>query len=72
MRVLTQYRPVLNNCLTFVVSIIFSGCDGGSYGNECNETCGNCSDVNQCSHINGTCLTGCYAGYKGDLCKTRK
>ncbi|XP_052693255.1 multiple epidermal growth factor-like domains protein 10 isoform X1 [Crassostrea angulata] len=45
-------------------------CDRGLYGSECNETCGHCRDVNQCSNINGTCLTGCDAGYLGDLCKT--
>uniref|UniRef100_K1QME5 Multiple epidermal growth factor-like domains 10 n=1 Tax=Magallana gigas TaxID=29159 RepID=K1QME5_MAGGI len=45
-------------------------CDKGSYGLECNGTCGYCRDINQCSNVNGTCLTGCEAGYEGDLCKT--
>lgn len=45
-------------------------CDVGSYGYDCNETCGHCRDVSQCSNINGTCLTGCDAGYQGDTCKT--
>lgn len=47
-------------------------CDRGSYGVECNETCGHCCDVSQCSNVNGTCLTGCDAGFEGDLCKTRE
>uniref|UniRef100_K1Q9J7 Tyrosine-protein kinase receptor Tie-1 n=1 Tax=Magallana gigas TaxID=29159 RepID=K1Q9J7_MAGGI len=47
-------------------------CEGGTYGAGCKETCGTCRDVNQCSINNGTCLTGCDAGSKGDLCKTGK
>lgn len=47
-------------------------CDRGSFGVACNELCGQCLDVNQCFHTNGTCLTGCIAGFKGDLCKTRE
>ncbi|XP_065922936.1 scavenger receptor class F member 2-like [Magallana gigas] len=45
-------------------------CDKGSHGIGCNETCGQCRDVNQCSNINGTCLTGCEVGFKGNVCKT--
>lgn len=47
-------------------------CDRGAYGIRCKRTCGECRDLNQCSNVNGYCLTGCNAGYKGDLCKTRK
>lgn len=47
-------------------------CDKGLYGIECNETCGQCRDLNQCSNVNGTCFTGCDAGFWGDLCKTRE
>ena len=49
-----------------------SECDLGTYGDKCNETCGNCEDLSECHHGNGTCLTGCKAGYHGTLCKTRK
>nr|XP_034320828.1 protein draper-like [Crassostrea gigas] len=45
-------------------------CDEGLFGSECKEICGHCRDVNQCSNINGTCLTGCDAGYLGGLCRT--
>lgn len=55
-----------------LIFLIIAECDRGSYGIECKETCGHCHDVSQCSNINGTCLTGCDAGFKGDLCKTRK
>lgn len=47
-------------------------CESGFYGFGCNGTCGHCLDVNQCSNTNGTCLTGCDVGYKGELCKTRE
>lgn len=51
---------------------LLSACDEGSFGDNCSETCGYCRGVNQCSNINGTCLTGCSAGYQGHLCKTRE
>lgn len=45
----------------------------GSYGIGCYEKCGDCRDVNQCSNINGTCLTcWCHAGFEGELCKISK
>lgn len=46
------------------------GCENGFYGNDCKEICGNCVELNQCFHTNGTCLTGCENGYHGDVCKT--
>lgn len=45
-------------------------CEIGTYGVNCNETCGHCRDLNQCSYTNGTCFTGCNAGYHGAQCKT--
>lgn len=47
-------------------------CDRGSYGADCNGTCGHCRDIKQCSNVNGTCVNGCGDGYKGNLCKTRE
>lgn len=47
-------------------------CGDGFYGNQCNNKCGYCRDIDQCSPVNGTCLTGCDAGYQGDRCETRK
>lgn len=43
-------------------------CNRGMYGDGCNETCGHCREVDKCSNINGTCLTGCSVGYRGILC----
>lgn len=61
-----------NNITINVFRFIVQECDKGSYGIECNGTCGHCRDVKQCSNVNGSCLTGCDAGYKGDLCKSRE
>lgn len=47
-------------------------CDEGTYGFDCNETCGHCHDASQCSNTNGTCLNGCDASYKGDMCESRE
>ena len=47
-------------------------CENGTYGYDCNNTCGHCTDKETCSHTNGTCLVGCDPGYVGELCKTRK
>lgn len=66
----TNYETLVgfvNNITTF----ISTACDIGSFGDDCSESCGHCYDINQCSSINGTCLTGCAAGHQGDLCKTR-
>lgn len=52
--------------------IIVLECDTGTYGIRCEKQCGHCRDPNRCSNVNGSCLTGCEAGYKGNLCKTRK
>ena len=45
-------------------------CSQGTFGKECNATCGNCQG--ECDHISGICLNGCAPGYIGPLCKTRK
>lgn len=48
-------------------------CPKGFYGVACIKKCvGNCRDVSQCHHINGACVSGCNAGYRGDFCKTRE
>ena len=47
-------------------------CVNGTYGFDCNETCGKCKDQNDCFHVNGSCLNSCSPGFVGELCKTRK
>lgn len=44
-------------------------CYIGHYGYNCNETCGHCMDLSQCSTVSGICHTGCSDGYMGSLCK---
>lgn len=51
---------------------LWPACVEGFFGANCRETCGHCRDVDQCSVINGTCLSGCVAGLNGDLCKYSK
>lgn len=55
-----------------MIKFNWKGCDSGSYGADCKYICGNCLNESDCSNINGTCFTGCNAGYEGDLCKKRE
>ncbi|XP_078328710.1 uncharacterized protein LOC111114478 isoform X1 [Crassostrea virginica] len=48
-----------------------SKCEIGKYGNQCQSECGACLVLSQCSHVNGTCLTGCSDGFTGSLCNTK-
>lgn len=66
-----QYVHVYKKNIQLLCLIIVE-CDRGSYGIGCNETCGQCRDVSQCSNVNGSCLTGCGAGFIGDLCEISK
>ena len=52
--------------------IVILACENGTYGNDCKNKCGHCTDKESCSHTNGTCLVGCDPGYVGELCKTSK
>ena len=58
--------------LSILHKLCFEACNNGTYGLECNNTCGYCLDGDNCSKANGTCIRGCSAGYVGNLCKTRK
>lgn len=51
---------------------LISDCNLGSFGADCNETCGHCRNLNQCSNVDGKCLTGCKAGYEGEICRKSK
>lgn len=53
--------------------IIFTiECDNRKYGDGCQRNCGNCLNRAQCDHVIGTCLQGCEAGYKGQMCDQGK
>ena len=47
---------------------IISECDGGTFGEQCENSCGKCLNNEQCHHINGSCLNGCSPGYQGINC----
>ena len=42
------------------------------YGLECSQACGNCSNGEQCHHVNGSCINGCDVGVVGDKCDKGK
>lgn len=45
-------------------------CKHGYYGENCTNTCWNCSNNQTCNNVNGTCIDGCSEGFKGDFCIT--
>lgn len=46
----------------------FTECRVGTYGLECGNECGNCSNSEWCYHVNGSCPNGCDVGVFGDYC----
>ena len=56
-------------CITL---FLVQECDVGSYGFNCNNSCGNCLDNTTCEKIKGKCLNGCEPGWRGDVCLTGK
>lgn len=38
------------------------------FGEGCAKRCGHCRNDTHCNHVNGSCLNGCEAGYKGNHC----
>lgn len=38
------------------------------FGTNCSEKCGNCLNLDQCHHINGSCLDVCAPGFQGVTC----
>ena len=43
-------------------------CPENTYGVGCAESCGNCTNMEQCHHVNGNCPFGCDAGVYGIKC----
>ena len=48
-----------------------SGCNMGSYGDNCDDTCGQCLIGSTCDTTTGHCLSGCTTWWVGDKCKTK-
>ncbi|KAK3785642.1 hypothetical protein RRG08_023897, partial [Elysia crispata] len=48
----------------------FPICGNNTYGDSCNKSCpAKCEGSNNtCNHINGSCTSGCLAGYRGERC----
>ena len=51
------------------LTLLLIECLRGTYGINCSHLCGHCSDIYHCSIADGTCQTGCKAGYKGPQCQ---
>lgn len=47
-------------------------CTDGLFGDMCQNKCGQCSNLSQCHHIDGTCLGGCQPGYISEFCNQCK
>ena len=71
---LQRFTYIINLLLIFKFYILtyirftFSACRNKTYGANCSEECGYCLNDAICHHINGSCKTGCEAGWKGDSC----
>ena len=65
------FRPRQMSYRMYCNDFIFTECPKGYYGDDCKKECGYCTDLTQCNHVNGTCLDGCEAGYKGEHCIQR-
>ncbi|XP_078328585.1 uncharacterized protein LOC111112273 isoform X2 [Crassostrea virginica] len=44
-------------------------CGENTYGAECKQSCGRCSNGEPCHHVDGSCPSGCNAGAYGVKCK---
>ena len=60
----------LLNCNEYHCINRSTDCETGSYGKNCEETCGYCKDRRPCDIVNGNCTNGCEAWYTSNICKT--
>ncbi|KAK3594319.1 hypothetical protein CHS0354_028699 [Potamilus streckersoni] len=59
-----------SNILTICEVIVDGECQKGTFGDVCNETCGNCLNGSlSCNSITGQCIDGCERGWSGITCK---
>lgn len=47
---------------------MFSECIAGSYGENCNNSCGHCLNETACDHVTGICDVECDPGYQTPYC----
>lgn len=48
--------------------LIVPGCENGTFGVDCKQTCGHCSGTDACHSVTGVCPHSCEDGYIGSLC----
>ena len=64
----------VDGCLSINILQYFlyflSGCPYGFFGETCANSCN--SKCTGCSNVNGSCLSGCHPGWKGDYCQESK
>lgn len=79
LRISVLYASLSNTtfayCVLFInkaVFLISKACSNATYGLDCIEKCWHCRDQRDCHHVNGSCLSGCEDGYRGDLCDSSK
>ena len=59
---------VLKQKLFLRIFPLHSVCINGTFGYNCEMTCGSCKNDRVCSKTHGTCPSGCKAGFKLDTC----
>ena len=65
------YRPVQHMVLSSAAMHLVTACKGRRYGPDCNETCGQCADDEECNKTTGHC-TACKPGWTLPRCQERK
>lgn len=60
---------LIGNPNLFFLSFYVSECHLGNYGMNCTSTCGHCLRISDCSRFDGTCHSGCSAGYYKKSCQ---
>ena len=69
---LTSKRNYIHVSIIVYLFSIHLECLSGIYGYNCSGMCGHCFDMSYCSHVDGSCQTGCSPGYHGRQCKEGK
>lgn len=79
LRISVLYASLSNTTFAYCVVFIYEGvfliskaCSNATYGQYCIEKCGHCRDQRDCHNVNGSCLSGCEDGYRGELCNSSK
>ena len=63
-----RYRKQLIMLMLCFIMLLID-CIDNRYGKTCNEKCGHCNNNDVCEKSNGSCPSGCFAGYQGTKCK---